>query len=577
MQSHNLLVGSSTDHEKALFFDMLQNGNLYFGFGRKDTIWGFSTLIKIAHSRTWSSSIMGSAQGQTGRFYDRNTDDIISIGNTTGEDSVFIAYIDKTADDTVFGNYVFLLEGNSGIGNLSLEYMNEEWVRIKGLQSDYMEQTLVNNPLVNYKYVLFSYDKDITSVTSISLMDDIQRPEIKQPIKLMYSSSTNATAPTTSFDSSQIGSLYRHINNIGESYISGIESTFITTGQGVIEDSGLTSATFFITDANGIVLQDGLTYYQKLEDNDEISLVFSYDIAGSAISETGRLKLSSVTPSDQLAVFYEQFEDGQEVSDVLPAPLKLSYLKSDAFNSSLLQVNGFVKVNPFLVNGNSGSVTGSTSVFDTGLDLSTYSSNGLADKKLQLLGLEAGTYSIVSNTSTGTNDTVTVSETFPSTLSNQDFFIREAGELNFARRVDNQTTYDILFGKASDPVTYPGVNGISISNNITVSVDGDSETSVDYAITSDAELAKKWFFDLVEITKSIQSTEVSTDIYRELIICFNPKLSNGKLATATEITHTDLFDTTNHKYDLGTVIYLARKEPVFRKHLQSPETFKVLF
>ena len=130
-----------------------------------------------------------------------------------------------------------------------------------------------------------------------------------------------------------------------------------------------------------------------------------------------------------------------------------------------------------------------------------------------------------------------------------------------------------------DP-NYPGVASVSFANIITTTIDDDSETSVDYAVTTNIADAITYSFDFVQIDKSITGGvggEVTEEIYRELFICFNPKDANGVNLTVTEATHTDLFQETNHTYDLGTILYLARKEPVFRKHLQSPEEFKIIF
>ena len=582
-KSYDLLVGTSVDYQRSLFYEMLSSGNLYLGFGRNSPIWGFGTLIQLEHNSTYPTDAIATAQSQGTKFYDIETDGIISGGNIAGSDTVFVGYKLKSAT-----SWTFVLEGEAGIGNLSLLHMNENWAMIKGLNSEYIENLLSKYSISSYDYALFNYNKELTTLCAISLMDNVTPLEIKEEVKLMYSTGENATSPTTAFNSSLIGTLYKHINNLGETYISGLESSFVIDGLGYIEQNSLNSASYFITDVNGVILQDNIKYINITHSTEEIAIEFSYPIVGEVIQNSGRLKFVSQGPSDRLAIFYEQFQDGVDVSDITPPPMSLDYLKSGAFQKSIFDIQGMIKINSLQVNGNDGGTTIATSSFTTDVNMTTLSVDELAGSKLVLCGLDAGLYAIVTNTNLASGNTIVVSEIFPKTLTNSDFFIRKDDELKFARRIDNQTTKDVLLGvpnpggqdtRAVDP-NYPGVPSVSLANVITTIIDDDTETAVDYAVTANISDAITYSFDFVQIDKSVAGGvggEVTENIYRELFVCFNPKDANGANMTASEATHADLFQETNHTYDLGTILYLARKEPVFRKHLQSPEDFKIIF
>ncbi len=56
---HKFIVGSSIDSDKSLFFDLMSSGSTYLGFARSEPIWGFNSLLKIRHSNTWPTDVMG--------------------------------------------------------------------------------------------------------------------------------------------------------------------------------------------------------------------------------------------------------------------------------------------------------------------------------------------------------------------------------------------------------------------------------------------------------------------------------------------------------------------------------------
>jgi len=347
------MVGTTTQFQTSLFFDWIQNyANVYLGLGRSEPLWGFGTHAKITHTRTWATSVIGDVTSKAvsprlddDKFYDKNTDIIISGGNNTGDEVVYIAYIDKTSTTKdQISSYTFITEGKNGIGNLSLLYMNEHWGMIQGLNSDFMENTLITYNIADYEYYIFNFCKHLDSRTQIEEFDTVTKPAIREPVQLMYSTEVSATEPSTAFDSSIIGDLFRNVTVYGEVYVSGVKPEFITDGAGYIEDNSLTNATFFITDADGVILQTGLSYDAVINALDEISMIFNYPVVGEVVPNSGRLVVQSVGPSDKLSIFYERFSDGSDASDIFPPGMPLDLLKTSAYQSSIMQVLGLKKV-----------------------------------------------------------------------------------------------------------------------------------------------------------------------------------------------------------------------------------------
>lgn len=513
---HKFLVGTSIDYQKALFFDLVKNGEVYMGFSRKEPIWGFSTLVKIDHTRGWPLSVMGQdgdeiaarTDAEPGfleeeKFYDINSqNDLLPDSIPTNSIAVYIAYVDKNDDAANIANYTFL--DSQFLGTLELDYMNEQWVRIRGLNPDFLESTLADFPIETFDYKLFNWNQDILSRTEIQNVDKVALPTTRFPIRLMYSQVTNATVPTSAFGNNIVGNLIRSIDIFGQELISELNTNFVTVGNGYIEDNNLTNAVFFLTNAGGDVIQNEMKYIETVITKEETSIIFSYPIVAEATQNSGRMKITTSINPVKLSIFAERFSDGIDVNDTKPVPLVLNYLKLGMIHSSLLDILGIARILP--------------------------------------------------------------------------------SEVKFARRIDNQSTEDLL--AAVEDIDFNEIQIITIKNN--------PDTTVKFAITSSIEIAQQFFFDLVQIEKTVPLTGVTSpteDVYRQLFICYKPKFwddsdpskSNHVFAPAVNNIYTESqlrspTDGVNgqHTFDIGTLLFLVNKEPIFRKHLTVDETFTLL-
>lgn len=517
---NTFLVGTAINYSQSLFFDLMESGDVYMGFSRSNPVWGFASLLKIQHSstRTWSTGVMAQAGGgvsQTDKFYDINkiADLTVDVDRVDGDDRVYLSYILKADDAGEQSNHNIL--STVDIGTLTLDYMNEEWAQIRGLNTDFLEDTITSFPVDTYDYYLFNHrvGADTASRTPIEVVSKIIPPTIKNPVRLMYTTSLNPTGPTTSLGNNLVGNLVESINVLGERTITGLNNTFVTDGTGYIINNSLTAATYYLTTSDGVVTQDSMKFVEQIKDGNEISLIFSYPLIGEAIQNSGRLRITTSANSDQLAIFNERFSDGVFTSDNVPPPLFLNYLKTPMFHSSIFDVQGLVRI--------------------------------------------------------------------------------DATDVDFARRVDNQDTHDLLFGNASDPVTFPGVPELTetpgtpkAGAQITITINDDPATSVDFAITNDISVARRFGFDLVRVQKTLDSATPNDTVYRQLFLCYRPKDKDGNDLdiSQTSFLHDDLFQKTDvdsdgaaeWEYDLGTILFMANKKPVFRKHLSQDEEFTLL-
>lgn len=609
---HTFLAGTTIDYQKALFFDIMQSGNVYMGFARSDPMWGFSTLVKIDHTRTWPTNVMGQVgfASPDEDFYDNISDSAFTI--PTDGQRVYIAYIDKNDSISVLSNFN-ILDSNS-IGSLTLDYMNKEWCRIRGLNNEYLDFILDTNLPTVYDYYLLNYEQDIRSITQIQTVDRVDLPTIKAPVKLMYTASTTqTTTPTTAFGTNIVGDLERHINLFGETNIIGMTASFVTTGNGYIQDNSLDSAaiTFFITTADGVIIQDGMKYIETIETNDEQSVVFSYPIVSEATQNSGRMKISNSINPTKLAVFGERFTNGMEVTDATPVPLVLNYLRTGMIHSSIFDVLGIIQIEPetwtktttvadvtsslsgkyFTLYASDGTSTTDNNTqyyvwFDVN-DLSTdpaVTGTGLEvnidpDETADMVASKMAT--VISNANGGNDFTCVVTNNevviknkkigpvIDTVDSNTTFTIEIANEITFSRRIDTQATEELLL--AVPEIDSEAIEVITIAEN--------PDTTVQFAVTKELAIAQQYNFDLVRIKKIIPGTGAAApteEVYRQLFVCYKPKDSAGVVVTANTATHTDIFNTTEHSYDLGTMLYLVNNSPVYRKHLSSDEDFTLL-
>lgn len=122
-------------------------------------------------------------------------------------------------------------------------------------------------------------------------------------------------------------------------------------------------------------------------------------------------------------------------------------------------------------------------------------------------------------------------------------------------------------------------------------IDQDAVTQTDvtktYAKSKDWDTAGSENFNAIMVDKEVAPGEATEDIYRQLYISWNHKYydstSEQFVLCGTGInpgpSYTDratFFNTIEHKVDIGTLIYIANKFPIYRKYLDGNEVFKIV-
>ena len=135
-------------------------------------------------------------------------------------------------------------------------------------------------------------------------------------------------------------------------------------------------------------------------------------------------------------------------------------------------------------------------------------------------------------------------------------------EVWFAKRIKNSYQMDKLRDEGWEIISF--------------TIDEETNTVVDYAITQDKEKAINAEFDSIMIEKEVPNDIPTQDIYRQLFICFNPKDKDGFDCIENYYTWEELFNKNKWRYDIGILIYLANKIPVYRKYINGSERFVII-
>jgi hypothetical protein len=151
------------------------------------------------------------------------------------------------------------------------------------------------------------------------------------------------------------------------------------------------------------------------------------------------------------------------------------------------------------------------------------------------------------------------------------------------------STIDTTSGSSSVTFTEPLlleenllINDVLNSNPTNVTA------SIMLAHTTDKDKALSYGFYNVLIDKEVpiknsaSSACPTENIYRQLFICYKPKYSVGNCTAdiyntdANALVPTQIFNTTTWKYDIGVLLYLSNKIPVYRKWANVNEQFKII-
>jgi len=335
---YNYLSGAETDFYNYLLFEAFLSEKTYLGFARHDIPWGQCALIKVRFQPNiflnYPQSMIGyeHTADYSSKYYDDNSYRVFS--NPTqdipaGGKRLFIARIRKDETDVEnIDKYEFLDENE--IGQIYIHYINDGWILVEGLNP-----TFYFKDKDTYNYYVFNFNKTIETRGLIEEIRFDSYSGLTIPVKLAYSL-TDRYKPSTIVE---CGSLQRTVNTLGETYISGLDPNFEP------DMNIFKNAWFFIIDSNGVVIQDGLRFYDILEDDEEKALVFEYATITGAIA---KLTITTKTKDyEEICLWNESVPLpylSTPIADNNPPGFQVTYLKQPMVSKSIFDIRGISKI-----------------------------------------------------------------------------------------------------------------------------------------------------------------------------------------------------------------------------------------
>lgn len=601
MANFNFLSGAAIDNVAPFLYDALTSGQAYLGFGRgtPELQWGVSALIyfsgpESASGANWSDTFVAKSKTSQGlptgdtssstKFFDVNSLTYVP-GSTIENRKVYIWRVENQY--TNFENYTeYTVEE---LGDLHLTFVGENWAIVRGLNRYYYDLLSYSS---SASYYILPASRDTSKALKIMNKTYRDIPAYAQSCDLYMFETSGASGTKVK------SGLQRTINILGEVLVTGMRAPEIinpgdedeifiqtyTNKQTLIGDG--TYPKFALKDQSGYVLVDDMTFVDpggdvnetfteiSLIGNSQKYLTLRYPFAGS--NQYIKL-LVGTNIQDELAIWNEilPYDAVNPVSDVNPPALEVSYLKNPILAKSLFDIKGLTKIALSEVEFIKEILTVDEQLY--------YINEGFTIENIDLtspnthhLGIlreaaEHGTYTIQLND----NHTFIVGDEFSLP---QDLSIP-----NGPIRTYSITGVSYVAGSAYisfDQSLFVYNNGVSSSlpiNYILQSDLTDIVARITVAKTTDKNKALRYGFSSAMITKEVPLIGLESpteDIYRQLFISYKPLNSDGNLCSFN--IEQSLFNVNTFEYDLGLILYMSNKKPIYRKWANTNEQFKII-
>lgn len=590
--NYNFISGSTVDNTIPMVIKALTSGMSYMGFARSKPIWGLASLVYIEHNntQTWPNTVIASTEfgdidgSSQIKFFDKNSVELIGSTLTDFYREIFIVYSDNETDFDLTG-YTALDNStmSGGDGKLYLNYINESWAQIENLTPYYYEHIkidLVNNP--NRKYYILNYTgTNVSNAIKISTKTFSEVPSYVTDVCLFMQNMVSGEQTLINKN------LKRSINILGESLVSGLIDPgspdyslyegndnyylkYVNAQQKALMMSS--DIKFVLRDPIGTVIIDEMKFVAPNPDlnapilwetQSEKYLMLSYRAPnGETVYQKFKIGPAFL---DEIGIWNESlpFNSANPVDDSNPAGLDISYLKNPAINRSIFGVEGLIKINP-------NEITFVRDIKNTE-DRIKYTQLGFTIEDIDLTG-----------------ETSSHIGTVKSNIVSGSYFIPLYDEHNFVvgdQLLMDQVTFtiaavDYSVNSASITLNFPLNQNLDIGQTL-VSKDTSIVAKISFATTSDTYKAIKYNFNSVLVTKHVFGVgdfSPTDGIYRQLVICYLPKDKDGNVCSNTVYrkSTSDLFNKTAHSEDLGLILYMSNKIPIYRKYISTHEQFKII-
>ena len=612
---YNKISGSNLNNNNVALFNLFEHEQCYLAFARANETWGTYTAINIALKPT---DILTNILGN-GNFYDRNT-----TGYNELSSQITIIKTPLTDAD-------FVLTNSSPIAELEnvtlyLDYMNAYWVYIRNFPPKYVE--FISSSLGKFYIQAGSKTIKINQKTLSNHNFTVDTVGIN-----IYSKNDS------NFVFNWISGLSKIMTISGETIISGLTNLKLSYIDASVIITFAQNANFYfcLVDSDNKKLSEPMylqTYMNKLnrafifyDTNEKEYLLFQIQNSTSnSIPYDYFLKVTYDISFKELAIFNEALPFiyplsivSYNISDGNPPALDISYLKNPFVNTSLVEVEAYVKIKKNQQNSALSLFStiqyvveiDSTSQFNKYISWGFGGSN--SDLQFIHIGIEVDPYHRFANVAPKPNG-------LPYTTSDTRIWLWinnfEVGDvIDIKINPDSSTLVNNVIPNAVitnvdyyfnfiDLQTIVGGNNIiipSTSNTATSDVAQVIATSTTtiynilYAACNKFADAINYNMDSIMINLKIPTT-FYTGIYRQVAVCFNPQVYehgasgysgysgySGSIPCSsinqdyiTNGGNITLLNPVLNTWTPGYIQYISNKNPIYRQFLSGPEFFTLI-
>jgi len=351
--------------------------------------------------------------------------------------------------------------------------------------------------------------------------------------------------------------------------------------------------TFVLKDVGGNVLIDNMSFVSPNNTSDEIyfELVSPEGDLGN-VSKYVAFRYNYIDSEgqyikfivgnrqiDELGIWNEHlpFDSAIPSSDANPPGLEVSYLKNPLLGDSIFDIKGMIQIN----SNDVWFIKEMLSVADTELYTNAVSGGGYGFEK-EVIDLNGSGVEHIGSVKTTANfgDSTIEMNNYLNFVVGDTFYLPNPTTL--------YTINDVSYEVDNSYITIDGILSHTINaNDIIVSEPTSAVARITIAKTQNLKKALQYGFNSALINKIVDlsgSGSPTEDVYRQLFISYSPLDSTGAIMSnplykAPTYELDEIFNKTLLKYDIGTLLYLSNKIPIYRKYADSTsgvEEFKII-
>jgi hypothetical protein len=601
---YNKISGSNLNNNNVALFNLFEHEQCYLAFARANETWGTYTAINIALNPT---EVLADVLG-TGHFYDLNT---TGYTETLSQITIVKTPLADADFDLTHSNPIAELENIT----LYLDYMNAYWVYIRNLPPNYLE--FLSSSLG--KYYIQAGGKTIK----------INKKTLSNHKFIVDTVSINIYSKNDSnFVFNWISGLSKIMTISGETIISGLTDAKLSLIDAPTIMTFAQNANFYfcLADSNNNKISETMylqTYMNKenrvftfYDTNETEYLLFQIENSTTnSIPYDYFLKVTYDIPINELAIFNESLPFmyplsmvSSNVSDGNPPALDISYLKNPFVNTSLIEVESYVKIkkNQKESSPNLYSTIQYVTEIDSTTEYNKYLNWGFGGSNLNLqfihIEMDVDPYNRFANVAPKpsglpytTGDTriwlwtnnfevgdvvnIKINPAITSLVNN---VIPNAKIIN----VDYYFNFiDLQNAVGGNHIIIPSTTNTATSDLAqVVSTSTTSIYNILYASCNNFDDAINYNMDSVMINLKIPTTFYN-GIYRQIAICFDPQVYQSGHSVLCSTINQDyvtngggisLLNPVLNTWTPGYIQYISNKNPIYRQFLTGPELFTLI-